>query len=203
MNRERQAATGDDEIATRIASYEMANRMQGSAPELMDLASESAETLALYGVKPGEASFANNCLLARRLVERGVRFVTLFHTEWDHHGGSENLEESTAKMSATRPIARPRPWCPTSSGAACLTTRWSCGGENSAARRWARIGARSGRDHHIEAYTMWLAGGGIRAGQTIGRTDELGFAAAEPQSNSTFTICKPRSCTCWGSIICG
>jgi len=88
LNRERFAATGDDEISARIASYEMAYRMQSSAPELIALASESADTLALYGAKPGEASFANNCLLARRLVERGVRFITLFHTEWDHHGGS-------------------------------------------------------------------------------------------------------------------
>ncbi len=81
--------------------------MQASAPELIDLASESAETLALYGAKPGEASFANNCLLARRLVERGVRFVTLFHTEWDHHGGSENLEESLENicLETDRPAA--------------------------------------------------------------------------------------------------
>src|SRR4029077_19496241 len=80
---------GDPEIATRIAQYEMAFRMQASVPERMDLSAESAETLALYGAKQGEASFANNCLLARRLVEQGVRFVQLFHADWDHHGNIE------------------------------------------------------------------------------------------------------------------
>jgi uncharacterized protein (DUF1501 family) len=179
LNRERLATTGDDEIATRIASYEMAHRMQSSAPELIDLASESAETLALYGAKPGESSFANNCLLARRLVERGVRFVTLFHTEWDHHGGSENLEESIENV------------CRETDGpAAALVTDlkrrglldetlivW--GGEFGRTPMGEDRGSL-GRDHHIEAYSMWLAGGGIRAGQTIGQTDELGFGAAEP-----------------------
>src|SRR5262249_30682492 len=83
----RLTVTGDPEIATRIASYEMAYRMQSSAPELMDLSKEKPETLAMYGAVPGKPSFANNCLLARRLVERGVRFVQLYHTDWDHHGG--------------------------------------------------------------------------------------------------------------------
>ena len=87
LNAERLAATGDPEIAARIASYEMAYRMQSSAPELIDLAGESKATLDLYGAEPGKPSFANNCLLARRLVERGVRFVQLYHTNWDHHGG--------------------------------------------------------------------------------------------------------------------
>ncbi len=180
LNRERNHATGDEEITTRIAAYEMAHRMQASAPELIDLASESAETLALYGAKPGEASFANNCLLARRLVERGVRFVTLFHTEWDHHGGSENLEDSIEKT------------CRETDGPAAALVQdlkrrgmlddtlvvW--GGEFGRTPMGEDRGSL-GRDHHIEAYTMWLAGGGIKAGQTIGETDELGFGAAEPQ----------------------
>jgi hypothetical protein len=179
LNRERHAATGDDEIATRIASYEMAQRMQSSAPELIDLASESAETLALYGAKPGEASFANNCLLARRLVERGVRCVTLFHTEWDHHGGSENLEESLENICLETDK-------PTAALVSDLKRRgmlddtlvvW--GGEFGRTPMGEDRGSL-GRDHHIEAYSMWLAGGGIRAGQTIGQTDDLGFGAAEP-----------------------
>jgi uncharacterized protein (DUF1501 family) len=157
----------------------MAHRMQSSAPELIDLASETAETLELYGAKPGEASFANNCLLARRLVERGVRFVTLFHTEWDHHGGSENLEESLDNV--CRETDRP-----TAALVSDLARRglldetlvvW--GGEFGRTPMGEDRGSL-GRDHHIEAYTMWLAGGGIKPGQTIGHTDELGFGAAEP-----------------------
>ncbi len=180
LNRERHATTGDDEIATRIASYEMAHRMQSSAPELVDLASESAETLDMYGAKPGEASFANNCLLARRLVERGVRCVTLFHTEWDHHGGSENLEESLDNI--CRETDRP---C-----AALVSDLKRRGMLDDTLVVWGGEFGRTpmgedrgslGRDHHIEAYTMWLAGGGIRAGQTIGETDELGFGAIEPK----------------------
>src|SRR5690606_32854008 len=88
LNRERLDVTGDSEIETRISAYEMAYRMQSSAPELMDLSGERPETLAMYGAVPGESSYANNCILARRLVERGVRFVQLYHTNWDHHGGS-------------------------------------------------------------------------------------------------------------------
>ena len=90
MNQARLEEAGDPEIMTRINAYEMAARMQTSAPELMDLRQESPETLALYGVEPGKPSFANNCLLARRLVERGVRFVQLYHTDWDHHGDQKN-----------------------------------------------------------------------------------------------------------------
>src|SRR5205807_4194125 len=90
LNAARYEATGDPEIATRISSYEMAYRMQSSAPELIDLGGESKKTLDEYGAEPGKASFANNCLLARRLVERGVRFIQLYHTDWDHHGEAGN-----------------------------------------------------------------------------------------------------------------
>lgn len=179
LNARRREATGDDEIATRIAAYEMAYRMQSSAPELIDLAGESAETLALYGAEPGKGSFANNCLLARRLVERGVRFVTLFHTDWDHHGGSENLEGSLEKIcgETDRPAA-----------ALVLDLKrrgllddtlvvW--GGEFGRTPMGEDRGSL-GRDHHIEAYSMWLAGGGVQPGLTIGETDELGFGAIEP-----------------------
>ena len=106
LNRDRQHATGDPEIATRIAAYEMAYRMQASAPELMDLSQESAATLESYGATPGKSSFANNCLLARRLVERGVRFVQLYHTDWDHHGGAgADLETDLPKI--CREVDRP------------------------------------------------------------------------------------------------
>ena len=103
LNEERLEAMGDPEIATRIASYEMAFRMQSSAPELIDISKETKQTLAMYGAQPGQASFANNCLLARRLVERGSRFVQLYHTDWDHHGdGVNNLEKGLDKICAER-----------------------------------------------------------------------------------------------------
>ena len=147
LNRVRYEETGDDEIAARIASYEMAHRMQSSAPELIELSSETAETLDLYGAKPGEASFANNCLLARRLVERGVRFVTLFHTEWDHHGGSENLEESLENVcrETDRPAAA---LVADLRGAGSWTRRSLYGAANSAARRWAKTAGRWARSSH-------------------------------------------------------
>ncbi len=178
LNRSRLEATGDDEIATRIAAYEMAYRMQTSAPELIDLSGETAETLALYGVEPGKPSFAANCLLARRLVERGVRYVTLFHTEWDHHGGGENLENNLDQV--CRETDQP--------SAALITDLRRRGLLDETLIVWGGEFGRTpmgeerasiGRDHHIEAYTTWLAGGGVRGGQVIGETDELGFTATE------------------------
>ena len=178
LNRERLAVTGDPEINTRIASYEMAERMQTSAPELIDLTGESAATLKAYGAKPGGSSFANNCLLTRRLVERGTRFVTLFHTEWDHHGGGENLEKFLDKT--CRQIDQP---C-----AALLNDLKQRGLLDETLVVWGgefgrtpmgEVRSTIGRDHHIETYAVWLAGGGIKAGQTIGETDELGFYPTE------------------------
>lgn len=179
FNRLRLDTTGDPEIATRIASYEMAFRMQTSAPELIDLSSETRETLDLYGVQPGQPSFATNCLLARRLVQRGVRFVQLFHTDWDHHGNKGT--ELGASLDA---ICRE-----TDQGAAALVTDLKRHGLlNDTIVVWGGEFGRTpqgeprdlmGRDHHIEAFTMWLAGGGIRPGLTLGRTDELGYYAVE------------------------
>ena len=170
---------GDPEIATRIASYEMAYRMQTSGPELIDFTTESKETLELYGVEPGASSFANNCLLARRLVERGVRFIQLYHTDWDHHGGpTENLGASLEKV--CREIDQP---C-----AALITDLKRRGLLDETLVVWGGEFGRTpmgekretvGRNHHIDAYTMWFAGGGIKAGQTVGATDELGFDAVE------------------------
>jgi hypothetical protein len=179
LNMARLEATGDPEIATRIASYEMAFRMQTSAPELIDISGETRETLALYGAQPGQASFANNCLLARRLVERGVRFVQLYHTDWDHHGGpGADLEKALEKI--CREVDQP---C-----SALVKDLKRRGLLDQTLVIWGGEFGRTpmgehrettGRNHHIDAFTMWLAGGGIKPGVTVGRTDELGFGPAE------------------------
>ncbi len=175
LNRLRLAETGDGEIATRIAAYEMAFRMQSSAPELMDLAGESQETLDLYGAEAGKPSFAMNCLLARRLVERGTRFVQLYHTDWDHHGnkGTELGESLDAICKQT------------DQGAAALVqdlkrrgllkdTLVIWGGEFGRTPQ-GEPREMMGRDHHIESFTMWLAGGGVKSGLSLGTTDEIGY----------------------------
>ena len=171
--------TNDPEIATRIASYEMAYRMQTSAPELIDFHTETKETLDLYGAKPGNASFANNCLLARRLVERGVRFVQLYHTDWDHHGNpGSTLNEPLDKV--CKEIDQP---C-----AALITDLKRRGLLDQTLVMWGGEFGRTplaeplqsiGRNHHIDAATMWFAGGGIQRGQAVGETDEFGFGAVE------------------------
>ena len=178
LNVARQATTGDREISTRVAAYEMAYRMQASAPELIDLASETAETLALYGAQPGKGSFANNCLLARRLVERGVRFINLFHTNWDHHGGSENLEGALEQVCRETDQASAALIVDLERRGLLDSTLVLWGGEFGRTPMGENRGT-VGRDHHIEAYSVWLAGGGIRGGQTLGATDELGFYPAE------------------------
>ena len=180
LNLQRLVATGDDEIATRISAYEMAYRMQSSAPELMDTGSESAETLQGYGIEnPREASFARNCLLARRLVERGVRFIQLYHTNWDHHGGpTENLEQHLPAI--CQEIDQP---C-----AALVRDLKQRGLLDSTIVLWGgefgrtpmgEVRESTGRNHHIDAFTMWLAGGGFRPGLVYGETDEFGFGAVE------------------------
>jgi Protein of unknown function (DUF1501) len=176
LNHARFDVTADPEIATRIAAYEVAYRMQSSAPELIDLGSETAETLKLYGAQPGTPSFANNCLLARRLVERGVRFVQLYHTDWDHHGvPGQTLTGDLDQV--CRDIDRP---C-----AALIKDLKARGLLESTLVVWGGEFGRTpmgeiretvGRNHHIDAMTMWMAGGGVRPGMTLGETDELGFA---------------------------
>ena len=180
LNAARLADTGDPEIATRIAAYEMAYRMQTSAPELIDFRTESQQTLDQYGATPGKASYANNCLLARRLVERGVRFVQLYHTDWDHHGGhSENNIENGIE-DRCRETDR--------ACAALITDLKSRGLLDETLVIWGGEFGRTpmgedkspnGRDHHKDAFTVWLAGGGVKAGLTLGATDELGFHATE------------------------
>jgi hypothetical protein len=179
LNERHLADTGDPEIATRISAYEMAYRMQSSAPELIDLSGEGPETLALYGAEPGKASFANNCLLARRLVERGVRFVNCYHEGWDHHsdvaGGLKTQCGLTDRAAAALVIDLKR-------RGLLDETLVVWGGEfgrTPMVESNTALGRSMGRDHHPQAFTMWLAGGGIKPGITLGATDDLGFHVAE------------------------
>ena len=180
LNMKRLVETGDDEIHTRINAYEMAYRMQTSAPELMDIKEESQATLDLYGIKdPKETSFARNCLLARRLVERGVRFVQLYDTNWDHHGSpTENLEKHLPEK--CRDIDQP---CAAlvrdlASRGLLKDTIVIWGGEFGRTPM-GEVRESTGRNHHIDAFTMWFAGGGFKPGLTYGTTDEFGFGAVE------------------------
>jgi hypothetical protein len=179
FNRQRLASDGDPEIATRLANYEMAFKLQTSAPELMDLKSESAETLALYGCNPAKPSFARACLLARRMIERGVRFVNIFHEGWDAH--SDVLGNSKRNCGTTDQA--------TAALVKDLKQRgllddtlviW--GGEfgrTPMVETNPALGRALGRDHHPQAFTMWMAGGGIKPGLTFGATDEMGFHVVE------------------------
>lgn len=183
LNQDHQRVTGDPELTTRIAAYEMAYRMQSSVPALTDISKEPPNIHELYGTEPGQASFANNCLLARRLVERGVRFVQLFHRGWDTHGSSNN-EDIVNKL-----------------GQLCRETDRAAAGLVADLKQrslldstlvvWAgefgrtpmneeRSGSKFlGRDHHPRAFTIWLAGGGIKPGVTVGSTDDIGYNVAE------------------------
>jgi hypothetical protein len=173
LNQMRLDVTGDPEVATRINSFEMAFRMQAVAPDLMDIAKESKETLDLYGAEPGKASFANNCLLARRLVEKGVRFVQLYHEAWDQHG---NLVKDLQKNCLATDRAAAALIKDLKRRGLLDETVVIWGGEFG--RTPMSQGGTDGRDHHPNAFTMWMAGGGIKAGARIGETDELGFQVA-------------------------
>ena len=192
LNRKQLAATGDEEIQSRISNYELAFRMQAAAPELMDLSGEKQSTLDAYGVNrsdpkkkgnrgggPGTyASFANNCLLARRMVERGVRFVNIFHASWDHHSGLDEGLEHNCGM-AEQPIA------------ALIGDLKERGLLDSTMVVWGSEFGRtplgenrpgykkvSGRDHHPKAFGAWMAGGGLKGGLSYGETDEIGWEPA-------------------------
>lgn len=179
LNLRRLVETGDPEISTRISAYEMAYRMQSSAPELTDLSGESEATLRLYGVEKDKPSFARNCLLARRLVERGVRFVQLYHANWDSHGGpGENLEGDFERV--CREVDQGQ--------AALIKDLKSRGLLDDTLVVWGGEFGRTpmgenrdtmGRNHHIDAFTVWMTGGGVKAGAIVGQTDELGFNAVE------------------------
>lgn len=176
LNRKRLDVTGDSEIATRISAYEMAYRMQTSAPELVDLSGESQATLDAYGVDPTQPSFARNCLLARRLVERGTRFVQLYHTNWDHHGGSaENLEDKLDGVCRDVDQASAALVLDLKQRGLLEDTLVIWGGEFGRTPM-GEVRDTVGRNHHTECSTMWLAGGGIKPGYTHGETDELGFS---------------------------
>jgi hypothetical protein len=177
LNTSKLESTGDAEIATRIAAYEMAYRMQTSGPELIDLSKESRQTLEMYGAEPGKATYANNCLLARRLVERGVRFIQLYHADWDHHADlgqpleqvSREIDRSTAAL--IRDLKQRD---------MLKDTLVIWGGEfGRTPMGEVRERNKIGRNHHIDAYTILMAGGGIGGGQIIGGTDELGFSPTE------------------------
>ena len=177
LNLQRSVATGDPEIATRIAAYEMASRMQSSAPELIDLKAESAATLKSYGIEDQRPSFARNCLLARRLVERGVRFVQLYHTNWDSHGGpGENLQADFEKVCREVDQGQAALVQDLKERGLLKDTLVIWGGEFGRTPMGENRDT-TGRNHHIDAFTMWFAGGGTKAGQVIGETDELGFNA--------------------------
>ena len=174
LNQLRFDSVGDPEIQTRIAAYEMAYRMQMSAPELMDLSDEPDHVLKMYGVEPGKPSFANNAILARRLVERGVRFIQLYHTSWDQHGAAESLdgelplrckEVDQASAALVKDLKQ----------RGLLDDVLVVWGGEFGRTPMGEERSPAGRDHHIDAYTMWLAGAGIKPGFTLGATDELGL----------------------------
>ncbi|HBI46633.1 MAG TPA: sulfatase [Planctomycetales bacterium] len=172
LNRLENDSVDDPEIATRIEQYEMAFKMQVSVPDLMNLSKETKETFDLYGTQGGDGSFAANCLLARRLAERGVRFIQLYHRDWDHHGGIKNDIQVVAKE--------------VDQGAAALIkdlkrrdmlkdTLLIWGGEFGR----TPMAQGNGRDHHIKGFSMWLAGGGVKGGTTYGATDDFGYNAVD------------------------
>jgi hypothetical protein len=177
LNRLQSGVADDPEIGTRIAQYEMAFRMQTSVPGLMNVADEPKAVLDLYGTKGGDGSFAANCLLARRLAERGVRFIQLYHRDWDHHGAVRRDVQATAAE--------------VDQGAAALLvdlkrrgmldeTLVVWGGEfGRTPMGQGTLSQGTGRDHHMKGFSMWLAGGGIKGGISYGATDELGYNAAE------------------------
>jgi uncharacterized protein (DUF1501 family) len=179
LNRRRLDAVGDPEIATRIASYEMAYRLQSSAPELMNLAGETQQTLDMYGAVPGKPSYANNCLLARRLVERGVRFVTIYHEAWDHHTDVEGGLKTQCGLTDKPCAALIKDLKQRGLLDNTLVVWGGEFGRTPMVESNAALGRKLGRDHHPQAFTMWLAGGGVRGGVTLGKTDELGFHTAE------------------------
>ena len=171
LNAKFDSVVDDPEIATRIAQYEMAFKMQASVPELMDMSAEKPATLELYGCKPGDGSFAANCLLARRLAERGVRFIQLYHKDWDHHGGvKEGVKQKAEEIDRA---------C-----MALITDLKQRGMLDETLIVWAGEFGRtpmsqggSGRDHHMLGYSVWMAGGGIKGGVQWGATDEFGYKA--------------------------
>jgi hypothetical protein len=179
LNRQRLGAVGDPEIATRIAAYEMAFRLQTSAPELMDLKRESPATLELYGCDPEKPSFARACLLARRMIERGVRFVNIYHEGWDAHSDVSGNVKSNCAATDRASAALVQDLRQRGLLDDTLVIWGGEFGRTPMVESNPALGRSLGRDHHPQAYTMWLAGGGIRRGMTYGATDDLGFHVVE------------------------
>ena len=174
LNQRKLDSVGDPEIATRINSFEMAYKMQSSAPDLMDLSKEPKHILDLYGVEPGKVNYASACLLARRMIERGVRFVQIFHESWDQHGGlvgdlKKNCKNTDQASAALVMDLKQR--------GLLEDTLVIWGGEFG--RTPMVQGGNDGRDHHPNCFSMWMAGGGIKPGLTLGESDEFGFNATK------------------------
>jgi hypothetical protein len=172
INTLRNAELEDPEIGTRLAGYEMAFRMQASVPELTDMSNEPQHVIDMYGCRPGDGSFGSNCLLARRLAERGVRFIQLYHRGWDHHGGVKSGVATTAKFvdQATAALIQDL-----RQRGMLEDTLIIWGGEFGR----TPMAQGNGRDHHIKGFSMWMAGGGIQGGRSVGETDEFGYNAIE------------------------
>lgn len=178
LNQQHDLAVADPEIATRISQYEMAFRMQSAVPELVDIRNEPRHVLDQYGCEPGDGSFASNCLLARRLAERGVRFIQLYHRDWDHHndlvryiqGNARNVDRATAALITDL-----------KQRGLLEDTLLIWGGEFGRTPMSQTNKGGPGRDHHMNAFSMFLCGGGIRPGMTYGATDELGYHVVENQ----------------------
>lgn len=183
LNKMRLGVVGDPEILTRIQQFEMAYNMQTSVPEVMDIAKESKEVLDSYGARPGERSYANNCLLARRLVQSGVRFVQLYHWGWDHHGDSQGTDIQTGLGQRCKETDQ--------ASAALIKDLKRLGLFDSTLVIWGGEFGRTpmneerngskwlGRDHNQTAFTVWMAGGGVKSGLAYGATDELGYHVVE------------------------
>ena len=164
-----------DRVSTRIAAYEMAFRMQASVPELMDISKEPKHVLDMYGAKPGDGSYASNCLLARRLAERGVRFIHLYHRGWDHHGGLVKYMNTCCGLTDKPTWALIQDL---KQRGLLKDTLVIWGGEFGRTPMFQGKGG-AGRDHHIKGFSMWMAGGGVKGGIGYGATDELGYNAEQ------------------------
>jgi len=180
LNQTQLSDVGDPEIRTRIAAYEMACNMQTSVPELQDFSKEPDSIHEMYGTTPGLPSYANNCLLARRLIERGVRFVQLYHRGWDHHGSSFTNDIVNGLPVQCRETDQ--------ASAALIKDLKQRGLLDSTLVIWAGEFGRTpmaeprifiGRDHHVKSFTIWMAGGGIKSGVSVGETDDLGYNIAK------------------------
>ena len=179
MNHRRLKLDGDGEIATRIANYEMAYRLQSSAPELMDLSGEDKATLEMYGCDPKVPSFARACLLARRMAERGVRFINIYNEGWDAHSDVAGNVKRNCGITDKASAALIKDLKQRGMLDSTLVVWGGEFGRTPMVEASVSLGRSMGRDHHPQAFTMWMAGGGIKGGVTLGATDDMGFNIVE------------------------